>query len=78
MSKDQIVTIRINMLAKLMSGKNFIQGEPCNTKEKVMKSKPPKASTSNLVVKTQGHMIADNASKKLLVIRTITIRSKDK
>jgi len=65
------------MLAKLISGKNFIQGEPCNIDDKVRKNKPPKAFTSNFGVKTRGQMIVDNASKSF-VIRTITTRSRDK
>ncbi len=47
---DQAVTIHVDMLAKLLNGKNFIQAKPCNIENKVSKSKPP--STSNLGVKT--------------------------
>lgn len=54
MSKDHIVTILVDMLAKLLNGNNFIQGELYHIKDKGNKSKPPKASTSNLGVKTQG------------------------
>jgi hypothetical protein len=54
MSKDHIVTILVDMLVKLLNGMNFIQGEPYNVEDKENKSKPPKASNSNLGVKTQG------------------------
>jgi hypothetical protein len=53
MSKDHIVTIPIDMLAKLLTRNNFIQGEPCNIEDKVNKNKPLKAFTYNLGVKTQ-------------------------
>jgi hypothetical protein len=43
MSKDQIVTILVDMLAKLLNGNNFIQAKTCNTMDKASKSKPPKA-----------------------------------
>jgi hypothetical protein len=73
---DQAVTIHVDMLAKLLNGKNFIQAKPCNIENKVSKSKPP--STSNLGVKTWGQITTNNASKKPLIIIPITTRSKDK
>jgi len=42
MSKDQTITIPTNMLAKLISGKNFIQGEPCNIDDKGEKEQTTK------------------------------------